>query len=455
MDADEVNPAGAVSRTRQDARPGIEPGPGKRTRYRWLMAWTLSLGVVINYIDRANFSVAVPTMGHDLHFGVVTIGLLSSIWAWGYVAGMLPGSWLGDRWGIRAVYAGAEGGWGIVQAVTGLASSVPMLVWLRALLGIGEAPSFPLNVSAVTKWFGIKERALGVAVYDSGSKLGQVLGPLLATLILVELNWHWTFYVTGALAVCWAAAWYLVYRDPWHARGKKEEIDYITADGAATEQTRPVSLRHYFSAWVHLLHNSNTWALSAGNFAYILASYVWYTFLPTILRDYFHVHVAATGLLTALPYLLSWLAELVAAWLLNKIIQRFHANVTRTRQAFAVTGFIITALAALIYFYHSLFAFELLVIISNIGVGISSPGLWSLPADLAPEGMGASLAGIMNTIGFIGAIIAPLMTGFILAATGSPALVLVVAALILIIGAVLLAVLVHDADKRISFLGKQ
>jgi ACS family D-galactonate transporter-like MFS transporter len=425
------------------------------TRYRWFIAWLLSLGVVINYVDRANFSTAVPSMAHDLHFGVTQIGLLSSIWAWGYVAAMLPGSWLGDRWGVRKSYAAFAGGWGIIQAATGLGTSMSVLAWLRALLGIGEAPSYPLNAAVTSKWFGTKERALGVAIYDSGAKLGQVVGPLLATLILVTLDWRWAFYITGALAVLWGLVWYIAYRDPWHKRGNQAEIEYITREGAQSRPNRPQSLTAYYAAWLKLFRNSNTWALSIGNFAYIFASYIWFTFLPTMLRDTFHVHIVATGLLTALPFLLSWLAELFSAWLMNALIRHLRLNITKTRKVFAIVGFVVTSAAALLYFYHSLFDFELLVIVSNIGVGIVAPALWSLPADLAPQGMGASLAGIMNTIGFVGAIIGPLLTGFILAATGSPALPLVIAACVLVVAAVVIAVWVHDADTRITFAGTQ
>lgn len=418
------------------------------TRYRWVIAWFLFLGVVINYIDRGTLSVVAPIIKDEFHFGPQTLGFLLSVWGWGYVAMMLPGSWLGDRVGVHKMYTLGNIVWGIVQIATGAVRSVAGFAGLRALLGIAEAPAFPLNSQVMSKWFARKERALAVAIYDSGGRIGPFITPLLGTFVMVNLGWRWVFYITGALALLWGIGWYALYRDPWNKRNKDAEIDYISKDGAQTKPGQTVSTKEYFRAWGTLFRRSNTWGLVVGNFVYIYGLYLFIGWLPTYLYTYMHVPIVKTGILTSLPFFISWIAEIVIALWANRLIKR-GANMTYTRKMFMIAGFVITASAGLLYFTDTLFWAMVIIIISNIGTACTAANLWSLPADLAPEGMGSSLSGIMNTFGFIASIIGPLITGYLLAVTHSFVGPMLLMAFLMVVGIVAVLLCVKKVEERI------
>jgi cyanate permease len=93
-----------------------------------------------------------------------------------------------------------------------------------------------------------------------------------------------------------------------------------------------------------------------------------------------------------------------------------------------------------------------IIVISNIGIAIAAPSLWSLPADLAPHGMGSSLAGIMNTFGFVGAITGPLITGYLLQKTGSFGGPMLLMAGLLLVGVIVSVLALKGVEERMQIL---
>ena len=102
---------------------------------RWLIAFLLAFGVLVNYFDRVNLSVAKQALERDFGITNITFGYLLSAYNWTYAALQLPMGVLLDRFGVQAVgrisailwslacFAGAfsPGGEGVlrVQAVAG------------------------------------------------------------------------------------------------------------------------------------------------------------------------------------------------------------------------------------------------------------------------------------------------------------------------------------------------
>jgi MFS transporter, ACS family, D-galactonate transporter len=67
------------------------------TRARVLIAVMLFVTVVINYVDRANLSIAMPAIASELDISKAQQGLLLSAFGWTYAALQIPGGWLIDR----------------------------------------------------------------------------------------------------------------------------------------------------------------------------------------------------------------------------------------------------------------------------------------------------------------------------------------------------------------------
>src|SRR3954453_11854106 len=132
----------APDTTGRFTRPGSEggrPQRGRRSRVRWIIVGLCFAGLPVNYVDRANLSVALPKMSDELGFGPGVEGLVLGAFFASYALFQLPVGHLVDRFGARIVFAVAGFWWSLFTAATALAGSVASLLGFRFALGVGEA----------------------------------------------------------------------------------------------------------------------------------------------------------------------------------------------------------------------------------------------------------------------------------------------------------------------------
>src|SRR5215813_1427814 len=93
---------------------------------RWIIIGLLSLGVIIAYVDRTNFSVALASKDFKALFRLTDVdrGALNSAFFWSYAFLQIPAGWLVDRYGVKFPYAIAYFAWSLISAATGLASGL-------------------------------------------------------------------------------------------------------------------------------------------------------------------------------------------------------------------------------------------------------------------------------------------------------------------------------------------
>src|SRR5260370_6121433 len=143
-------------------------GQAARTRGRYGILALLCVGVVINYLDRANLALALPVMGVDVQLSTVERGLVLSAFGWSYVLMQIPGGIIIDRFGPRLTFFVSLATWSIVTMLQALARSAAVLIGLRVALGITEAPAFPMNSRVVATSVPSGDRGVAIGVYTAG-----------------------------------------------------------------------------------------------------------------------------------------------------------------------------------------------------------------------------------------------------------------------------------------------
>jgi MFS transporter, ACS family, D-galactonate transporter len=123
------------------------------SRARVLIAVMLFVTVVINYMDRANLSIAMPAIADEMDLSKAQQGLLLSAFGWTYAALQLPGGWLVDRVPPRVLYPACLVLWSVATMFMGIFGGFVALIALRLLVGVFEAPAYPINNRVATAWF--------------------------------------------------------------------------------------------------------------------------------------------------------------------------------------------------------------------------------------------------------------------------------------------------------------
>jgi Major Facilitator Superfamily len=121
--------------------------------------------------DRLALSIVMPTIAEEFALDPTTQRLLLSAFFWTYAALQVPGGWLIDRFGPRALVAGATVGWGFFQAIASVATGGISLAVSRIGLGVAEAPLFPAGAKLNSTWLRSQERGRGAMFVDCGAPL--------------------------------------------------------------------------------------------------------------------------------------------------------------------------------------------------------------------------------------------------------------------------------------------
>ena len=399
---------------------------------RWVIASLLGFGVLVNYFDRVNISVARE--GLHASFGVtdVTFGYLLGAYSWSYAALQLPSGELLDRFGVRRVGLISTFLWSIACFGSAIATGVVSFFMARLLLGVGEAPTFPGNSKAVGYWFPARERSLATACFDAAAKLGPAIGVPFLGLLLLKFGWRWSFAATGFISLFYFALFYWMYRNPSEDRLlTKEERKFIARGGAQPEglgETQKAA-----SIW-YLLRRRKVIGLVLGFAAYNYTFYLLLTWLPSYLSIAHHVNLRDSVLYTSVPWFIATLIDLlIGGWLVNFLIARGR-GASRVRQIVLVAG---TSLGLGILgaaHAHTPASALFWITVSIGGLSAASPVGWSIPSLIAPAGSVGRLGGILNFGNQLSAIIAPIVTGYVITATHSFAWAFVVATVFLLIG---------------------
>jgi ACS family D-galactonate transporter-like MFS transporter len=184
------------------------------SRARFGVVSLLFVNVVVNYMDRANLSVAAPALARDLHLTPAELGWVFSAFGWTYAALQIPGGWLVDVVSPRLLYAATLISWSLTTVLQSLAGGFVALFGLRAATGACEAPAFPINNRVVTSWFPVGERASAIAFYTSGQYVGLAFLYPIMTFVQHAHGWRALFVLTGLAGLVWGVVWYALYRDP-------------------------------------------------------------------------------------------------------------------------------------------------------------------------------------------------------------------------------------------------
>jgi len=225
--------------------------------------WLVEFDVI--GLGPAEFPVTTATVGAVVTAGYGLFGV-----------GALPGGVLVDRLGSRRLISLCLLGMGLSYILLGLAPS--MLVVAVALVGWGAAASVyhPAGLSLISK--GVEERGTGLAYHGIAGNLGIGLGPLVASVLLLFVDWQTVALALGAPALL--AAVYAARADFDEAAAVEE----AAADGGGSKANAGVdSLAEFVTESRRLF--AGTFLVV---FLVVICSGLYYrgilTFLPELVR---------------------------------------------------------------------------------------------------------------------------------------------------------------------------
>jgi len=383
------------------------------------------------YAIRYALGIVAPILMQVYHISPKTMGYILSGWNWSYTAGILAMGPLVDRFGAWIVTGAGSVVWGLSTVALPLAGDPSSLFLIRLLFGLGHSVLIAGTAASISREFGGKERARAVAVAYSGNQVGLAAGATVAAFILVQVGWQAVFYCIGGTSLLFTLAWFVFYPDK-----------RIGTRAAQHDAARP------WNSWVAFLRHRSTWGIAIGQMGYLYALGVFISWLPGYLVLERKMTLLKSGMVSAVPFWVGILATLAGGWLADYLVKR-GVSITRSRKGIIGTGLI----AATVFVSSAAVVREawLAVTLITLSVGclrMTTGSVNALPIDLAlPSAVGA-LSSIQNFFGNIGAVSAPIVTGYLVSSTGSFTIALVVAGAMATLGAAAYIFILGDLEPN-------
>jgi len=407
---------------------------------RWGIAGLLGTGIVINYLDRVNISVATQPLEQQFHLSAGEMGIILSAYLWSYVVLQIPVGAMLDRFGVTWLVRIGTFVWSLATYMTAIVSGLGLVILSRILLGAAEAPIFPAAAKATGYWFPTKERGLATSAFDAAAKFANVIGIPLVAFAVTIWGWRAGFYMTGTLSLLYCALFWIGYYDPSHAkRLTSTEHAYIVEGGAQPEgQTSANPL----ASLGFLLRQPKVWGLTLGFAAYGYSFYLFLSWIPGYLQTALHMTVLKSGFYTIIPWVVATITDIViGGWLVDHLIKRGH-DATRVRKVLFTIGLILGIAVIGAAFTTNPNVAITWISIALGGLAFAAPIGWSIPGLIAPKGTVGTVGSIMNFFNNLAGIVAPIAAGFIFDSTHSFALNFLVAGGVLVLGIICFLVLI-------------
>jgi MFS transporter, AAHS family, 4-hydroxybenzoate transporter len=154
---------------------------------------------VLDGFDTQCIGLLAPAIAQSLGFDLHAFGPVFGAGLFGLMLGSLVMGPVADRWGRRWALIGSTLSFGVLSALTPIATSLDQLMILRFLTGLGLGGAIPNVVALTAEYAPTRLRTTLVATIFCGMPLGAVLGSIVSALLLPRTGWSSVFYVGGAL----------------------------------------------------------------------------------------------------------------------------------------------------------------------------------------------------------------------------------------------------------------
>ncbi len=369
------------------------------------------LGWMFSFLDRMVMTVSLPFIGADFDLSKTEQGFIISAFFIAYAGFQIPGGFLADKFGPRKVMALAIIWWSIFTSLTGVATSLTVLLIIRFLFGIGEG-CFPASSwKAISTYFPSKVRGRATAIQSSVNTLGPALAAIIAAGIIQNFGWHNVFIFLGFPGlVVGFGIWYFIRDNPKEHPGitvqeleelAEEEAEEIKA-GVATTEKVPFST---------IVRTGALWQMAAIWFLFDITFWGFNSWLPSYLMEARGLSLTKTGFMAALPFLFGTVGTLTGGWASDKFKNGrtwIYAFASVVSAGFLYLTFSVDDLTPAMIF-QCISAFFMF-----FAMGI----FWGILMDAISKNIMGTASGIVNFGGQMAGVVSPPIMGYLIQSSG-------------------------------------
>lgn len=411
--------------------------PATQFRRGWIYVLLLAL-VTINYMDRSALGVVAQAVRGEFKLSPVQMGYLFSSFLWTYALCVLPVGILLDRFSARNINSTGIALWSLVMAATAAVSSFTGLMTTRLLMGAFEATSIPSSGRIVREWMPARERGVANVFWSAGSFVGPAIGAVITASIASAYGWRGAFVVLGALGFVWLICNLVWFDRPekvkWLSDDERRKILTERSAGSPDEIGTPGSA----GVVLELLRSPSMWGAMIAQAAGIYALYLLLFWLPSYLQETKHLTIMKTGLYTAVPWAIAVPVSIVIGIVSDRVLAS-QTLLAGGRRGMVIVCVLLAAVMVFVPFTDNTSLILALFALSLSGINAAISLNVTLVTDLVHRVRDVGKAISLTILaGNVCGLLAPIVTGYVVAGLHSYDWALWIAGILLVIGAIAL-----------------
>jgi AAHS family 4-hydroxybenzoate transporter-like MFS transporter len=410
--------------------------------------------VIFDGIDNQLLGVALPTMMREWDAERPAFAPAVSM---GY-AGMMVGGALagiaGDRFGRRQALLGSVAAFGAMTLAAAAANGIAALAALRFLAGIGLGGALPNAATLAAEFVPTAQRPMAVTATIVCVPLGAMLAGILGGQWLETAGWRALFVAGGVVPLVAAGAlWRLLPESPrFLARHPARWPELVRLagqlgrrlprDAAFSDSTEQSVARAPLSSLFDAEFRRDTLALWLSFCSCLLAVYLGFSWLPTVLADAGFGPGVASGSITAFN-----LGGVVGALVGGALMSRIGSRAAMlTMSVGAVAGAIALGMMK-VSNDAPLAPIMIMLTITGGLINAIQTTMYALATNVYPSAVRATGVGAATAVGRAGAILSGYAGPWSLAYSGSASYFWLIAAAMVACFAALASVRRHVAGR--------
>jgi EmrB/QacA subfamily drug resistance transporter len=176
------------------------PSPASASRNRWTLI-AVCAGTFMLLVDVTIVQVALPTIQRHLGASFTDLQWVIDAYALSLAALILTWGSISDRFGRKRVFIAGLTLFTASSLLCGLAQSINMLIWSRALQGVGGAAMFATGLALIAQDFQGPARGKAIAAWGATVGGAVAIGPLVGGILTSGVGWRWIFIVNVPIGV--------------------------------------------------------------------------------------------------------------------------------------------------------------------------------------------------------------------------------------------------------------
>ena len=172
---------------------------------KWLIFTVTATGTFMGTLDGGIVNIALPSISQQFNANIESIQLVVSIYLLAVTCFLPIFGKLSDMYSRKKLYLGGFFVFGVGSVLCSLAGNLPMMIFARAVQGVGSSAMMANSQAIIAKAFSGKDRGRALGGIGAVVALGSLAGPAVGGFLIQHFGWPSVFWVN--LPVCAIGIW--------------------------------------------------------------------------------------------------------------------------------------------------------------------------------------------------------------------------------------------------------